>query len=298
MDQLTQSNVNAPGQPVNVVGQPLRFRGKKKLATKFLLAEYETIRSFKEQSEISTDRRLDVLLSLVTILGAALGFLSQQIPRSDFLVVALLTLSSLIIISIYTFRQVINRDILTADYSRALNRIRHFFAVENPDTLFIGRYILMNTGFDVPRYGQHSKSRETVVIIISLLFAALVEIARFLLFPSTSLDALLTLTVTLDAFEVGYIGLTLFAYNYYWRKQNETIKKIRQRNESIKPGKANQQDEQHGRPEIEIIDLLPPLGTYTYGSTLKDELKWLTIITLLTIGLTTIVLVIEGVIII
>ena len=233
MDQLTETHAKQPSRLYDdSTDWPRPFDGNIRLATKFLLAEYETIRSFKEQSEISTDRRLDILLSLVAILGAALGFFSQQIARSDFLIVALLVIVSLIIVSLSTLRQVLSRDVITADYTRALNRIRHFFAVENELTAGIRPYILMNTDFNSPAYGKHSKSRETVVIINGLLFAALAEVIRFIFFPEASLELPVTLGLVLGTFVFVYLVLTFIVSRFvYWRWQRLAAKKIKEREE-------------------------------------------------------------------
>jgi hypothetical protein len=118
-------------------------------------------------------------------------------------------------ISLTTFRQTVNRDILTADYIRALNRIRGFFAEHSP---LIQPYLLMPVSHDVPHYGRHSQARQTTVVINSLLVGAGAAVVYLLVAGITSVDWIAVIIASL-AFAATFAALTGFAYMIYARAE-------------------------------------------------------------------------------
>jgi hypothetical protein len=181
-------------------------------AVKFLLADFEALLKLKEESVKVSDRRIDVLLAIISAVGAGLAILSQtHIAPRDFLYVAAFGLLGLATLSITTYRQTINRDILTADYIRALNAIRSFFAERSP---LIQPYLLMPVSSDVPRYGRHSQARQTTVVINSLLVGVGAAVIYLLIAGMTSVD-LIALGIASGSAAFTFATLTGFAYLLY-----------------------------------------------------------------------------------
>jgi hypothetical protein len=158
----------------------------RELGTRFLLADFELVRRFKEQSVAIADRRIDVYLTLASALGGGLVVLSQLRMQSQaFLTLALISLVILLIIGASTVSIVIDRDILIVDYIRAGNRIRAYFAERAPD---IKDYLLMPTAYDFPPYGWQSSNRQIAIIGNGVVAGAIASIISLLVSGSPGVD--------------------------------------------------------------------------------------------------------------
>jgi hypothetical protein len=136
------------------------------IGVQFLLADFNSIRAFKEQSISIGDKRIDVFLTITSASVVGLGLLSQTgIDYQSFLFVALFGSLSLLAMGIVVFVQVVDRDILIVDYIRAINRIRSYFADNAPH---IRPFLLMPTSHEFPRYSWQSSNRRIPMVVNSL----------------------------------------------------------------------------------------------------------------------------------
>ena len=156
------------------------------IGSQFLLAEFNSIRSFKEQSVSIGDKRVDVFLTLSSALIAGLGLFSQSgIDPYIFLIIALCGSFGLFVIGLVTYHQVIDRDILIIDYIRAINRIRGYFAEHAPH---IQPYLLMPTSLTFPKYNWQSSNRRIPMVINGFSFGALCALSSLLVRNTTTSD--------------------------------------------------------------------------------------------------------------
>ena len=138
---------------------------------RFLLPEYESLRQFREQNVAIADKRVDVLLALSSGLIAVLGLLFQNFTSvRDFIIVAIVGLSWLLVIGITTLKQVIERDIVIVDLIRSLNKIRAYFGDRAPH---IQSHLLMPATQNFPRYDWQFSNIPIPIFINGLTVAGL-----------------------------------------------------------------------------------------------------------------------------
>jgi len=156
------------------------------IGVQFLLAEFNSIRSFKEQSVSIGDKRIDVFLTLSSALIAGLGLFSQSsIAPQTFLIIAFCGSFGLLVIGLVTLYQVIDRDILIVDYVHSINRIRGYFAEHAPH---IQPYLLMPTSVTFPKYNWKSSNRRIPMVINGFSLGALCAFSSLLIRNTTTPD--------------------------------------------------------------------------------------------------------------
>ncbi len=134
----------------------------------FLLADFGFMANYTQESIRLADKRVDVLLTLsIAVYGGIVALSSQTVNRLAPLGLALVSSMGLGVIGWFTFKSLLEQNILLCEYARALNRIRAFFATRYP---FIKQYILMPTSFRHPRYDWRS-SGEVIVEVVNCLSA-------------------------------------------------------------------------------------------------------------------------------
>ena len=171
------------------------------IGIQFLLAEFNSIRSFKEQSVSIGDKRVDVFLTLSSALIAGLGLFSQSgIAPQTFLIIALCGSLGLLVIGLVTLYQVIDRDILIVDYIHAINRIRGYFAEHAPH---IQSYLLMPTSVVFPKYNWQSSNRRIPMVINGFSAGALCALSSLLVRNTTTPD-FISIASLIIAFLVMY----------------------------------------------------------------------------------------------
>jgi hypothetical protein len=153
----------------------------------FLLGEFEGLRELKFQADVSVDKQADVLLTLVSALGAGLALLSQtSFDKRSLIDIALVVTFSVLLISFVTFRQIIFTDILTTNYIRAINRIRKYYAQQEDGR--IAPYLMLPFDHRHPKYGHLSRNRETVGILNCLLAGGLAALIDLMVRDHAMLD--------------------------------------------------------------------------------------------------------------
>jgi len=156
------------------------------IGVQFLLAEFNSIRSFKEQSVSIGDKRVDIFLTLSSALIAGLGFFSQSgIAPQTFLVIAFCGSFGLLVLGLVTLYQVIDRDILIIEYIHAINGIRGYFAEHAPH---IQPYLLMPTSDRFPEYNWQSSNRRIPMVINGFSFGALCMFSSLFIRNTTTPD--------------------------------------------------------------------------------------------------------------
>lgn len=178
------------------------------LGAKYLLAELESIRGFKEQSVAIGDKRVDFFITLTSTVLAGLGVLSQvKVDSQSFLFITLLSGLVLLPIGLIVVRQVIDRDILIVDYIRAINRIRAYFAEKAPH---IQPFLLMPTVPSYPTYSWQSSNRRIPMIMNGLTASTIITVITLSIRQLLTLD---TNAVVLGAvtFAMMYIAQEMYA---------------------------------------------------------------------------------------
>jgi len=171
------------------------------IGVQFLLAEFNSIRSFKEQSVSIGDKRVDVFLTLSSALIAGLGLFSQsKITPQTFLIIAFCGSFGLLAIGLVTLYQVIDRDILIVDYVHSINRIRGYFAEHAPH---IQPYLLMPASVEFPKYNWKSSNRRIPMVINGFSFGALFVFSG-LLIRSTMTPDFISIALFITAFLFMY----------------------------------------------------------------------------------------------
>ncbi len=170
------------------------------LGAQFLLAEMENMRRFKEQSDLLSDRRADVLITLTSALGAGLILFYQSLPdKTVILPIVLIATLSVLSVGIITLVQITNAEIYSTQYIRAINSIRAYFARNAPA---IKPYLLAPTNSNHPRFGRSSRNRAVGLVINSLLSGITTVTISFLIRPGYPVDVVnigifvITLAVT------------------------------------------------------------------------------------------------------
>jgi len=147
------------------------------LGAQFLLADFDNLRQYKEQSDSLSDKRTDVLITLTSGLGAGLVFLFQSLTnKATILPVAFVVTLAVFLMSIVTLRQIVSAEINSTEYIRAANRIRAYFADAAPH---IQAYLLAPIRHDYPRFGRASRNRAVVLGIASVSAGTLAGIGDF-----------------------------------------------------------------------------------------------------------------------
>lgn len=180
----------------------------------FMLHELDNVRSFLQEDTNIDERRMDVLMLLISGVGAGLGLLAQAgVDHTTLLDILLLACATLPLITLPVFIDTIERDISAVDYIRAVNAVRQYFIARAPAIL---PYLLMPGSGPYPRYGGVSSNRRMLALITSAALALFPLIARVLLYHETRVD-LFAVVVTLIAFVLSIIVHWRY-WNYQYRK--------------------------------------------------------------------------------
>lgn len=177
----------------------------------FMLHELDNVRSFLQEDTNIDERRMDVLMLLISGVGAGLGLLAQAgVDHTTLLDILLVACAILPLVTLPVFIDTIERDISAVDYIRAVNSIRQYFIMRAPA---IQSYLLMPGSGPYPRYGGVSSNRRMLALITSAALALLPMLARVLLYHETHVDPV-TVEVTLAAF-----ALSIVVHWRYWNLQ-------------------------------------------------------------------------------
>ncbi|MBP6178506.1 MAG: hypothetical protein KA473_10960 [Anaerolineales bacterium] len=172
-----------------VRGKPGKKETISDIGVKFLLEEFNAVRSFKEQSVAIADKRVDSLLTFASALAAGLGLFSRlNVSTENFLTIAEAGVLSLLLIGVITFKQVVDRSILIVDYIRSINRIRAYFAERVPQ---IQPYILMPISHEFPSYQWQSSNHRIPMVINGIAVGVIVIIGNMLFVNSVSPNLIL-----------------------------------------------------------------------------------------------------------
>ena len=133
----------------------------------FLLADFEFMANFTQESLRLADKRVDVLLALSTAVYGGIIVLSAASSTKLIAVLCLAFFSSLglAVAGWYTFNDLLMNNLLMCEYARALNRIRKYFADKYPN---IKSYVMMPTSHEHPPYNWRSSGEAIIELINSL----------------------------------------------------------------------------------------------------------------------------------
>jgi hypothetical protein len=188
------------------------------IGVQFLLADFNSIRTFKEQSVSIGDKRVDIFITLSSALTGGLGLLSQTgIDLRTFLFIALCGAFGLLVIGLVTFYQVVDRDILIVDYIHAINRIRGFFAENAPH---IQPYLLMPTSHIYPKYNWQSSNRRIPMVINGLSAGALCALLTLLIRNLTIPDFVSVLSLAI-AFLITFSLQEIYSHRIFKRAESK-----------------------------------------------------------------------------
>lgn len=179
--------------------------------TEFMLHELDNVRSFLQEDTSIDERRMDVLMLLISGTGAGLGLLAQAgVDHVTLLYIMLVACATLPAITVPVFIDTIARDISAVDYIRAVNAVRQYFIARAPA---LTPYLLMPGSGPYPRYGGVSSNRRVLALITSAALALLPLVARVLLYGEKRPDVW-SVCVTFVAF-----ALCVAAHWVFWRYQ-------------------------------------------------------------------------------
>ena len=182
----------------------------------FMLHELDNVRSFLQEDTSIDERRMDVLILLISGMGAGLGLLTQAgVDHVTLLYIMLVICATLPVITIPVFIDTIARDISAVDYIRAVNMVREYFAMRTPT---IRPYLLMPGSGPFPRYGGVSSNRRILTLITGTALALLPLVARLLVYHEAHPDVF-TVLVTLITFII-LVAIHWVFWRYQYRKAN------------------------------------------------------------------------------
>jgi hypothetical protein len=133
----------------------------------FLLADFQFMASYTQESLRIADKRVDVLLALSTAVFGGLIALSAatSTDRIALLYLALFTSFGLTIVGGFTFRDLLVNNMLMCEYARELNLIRKYFAERYSH---IQPFVMMPTDPHHPKYNWRSSGEAIIETINSL----------------------------------------------------------------------------------------------------------------------------------
>jgi putative (di)nucleoside polyphosphate hydrolase len=125
-------------------------------------AEYEDLVASLRSNEELGERRLDVLLTVIAAVTAALGLASGSFEgnQTTLVSVAMVAASLLLVFGLMTLRRVMVRNIATTNYMNGLRRIRAFFLKQNPDAAPLFTYPPQKKALKRKRESPKASSRE------------------------------------------------------------------------------------------------------------------------------------------
>ena len=124
-------------------------------ATEFMLAEYATLRDLRLSLDSLGENRMNFYFAVISGAVVGLGLFNQLsgLAKTVFFINAAVIVGLLLLGSI-TFVRMLHRSVNIVEYTRAMNRIRHYFSDKNPD---ITPYLWLSPRFslydDRPRLG-------------------------------------------------------------------------------------------------------------------------------------------------
>jgi general stress protein CsbA len=171
----------------------------------FLLAEMENMRQFKAQSDLLSDRRADVLITLTSALGTGLIILYQILPDKSFILpVALAATGSVLAIGLITLRQITKAEFYSTEYIRAINCIRAYFVANAPH---IKPYLLMSLNGNFPRFSRVTRNRSVALLINTILMEICAIILTFYIRQDYTID-LIDGSIFIGVFIIVSLGLS------------------------------------------------------------------------------------------
>ena len=107
-----------------------------------ITAEYEDLVASLRSNEELGERRLDVFLTVIAAVTAAIGLASSRFEddQTTLIAIALVAASVLLIFGLMTLRRVMVRNVTTTLYRNGLRRIRGFYLQHQPDAAMLLPY--------------------------------------------------------------------------------------------------------------------------------------------------------------
>jgi hypothetical protein len=182
----------------------------------FLLADFQFMAAYTQESLRLADKRVDVLLALSTAVFGGIIALSAASSTNLFalLVLALFSSIGICIAGFHTFKALLESNILMCEYARALNRIRAYFCQAHPD---IREFVMMPTSHTHPPYDWRSSGEAVIELINSLsfgIFFAIIGIFCWCAAMKTTVIDVKSMTVAVPVFTM-FVAFAWFSQRYY-----------------------------------------------------------------------------------
>lgn len=166
----------------------------------YLLAEIETARAFVQYDVGSSDKRIDLLLTIASGLAAGTVILSQtHIDSQDFLFLMLVASASLLVIGLPVLLEVIRSDANAVAHIRALNVIREYFATHYPE-IVDGISMPRNPNF--PTFSTFAPARRLIPIAINSMAGAVTVVAGYMIYTGRMALDPLSIVISIVVFVV------------------------------------------------------------------------------------------------
>jgi hypothetical protein len=164
----------------------------------FLIADFEFMGDYTQETLRLGDKRVDVLLALSTAVYGGIVALcagnSANVTAALWL--ALISSLGLSITGWFTFTHLLECNILVCEYARALNRIRAYFSDTYPR---LKKYLLMPTSHEHPKYNWRGSGEVVIEVINSLSIGLFASIGSVFLRKARWIDV----PIDLNAMKIG-----------------------------------------------------------------------------------------------
>ncbi len=165
---------------------------------KFLLEELETLRSLRSNMNSLGESRVNILLAVSGgLFGLALFKLSSNSQEEVSFLINGVVLIGLLFLGLITFGRTIERDINIKIYTRGLNRIRNYFANQDPP---LKKHLILPIYDDQPKFNTLGLSNnfigqffslESMVVIINSTLATVAVLALTKRIPEMIINCIL-----------------------------------------------------------------------------------------------------------
>lgn len=184
----------------------------------FLLKEYETLRTFRQDLIVLGDSRFNFFVSILSGVAIFLSWLSGQQSVNN---IALgIIILGVLFLGLTTFARMVRRNSSIILYTRGMNRIRMYFLKKYPE---MEEYLILDSHDDMPAFKRVSFS-EQLPIMLALMNGII---------AGTALSIFVNLILKWDVILTAIIGMIVFIImfmiqiRYYNSNMNIRVSKFK-----------------------------------------------------------------------
>ena len=184
----------------------------------FLLKEYETLRTFRQDLIALGDRRFNFFVSIISGAAIFLTWLSGQQKVNNIAIGIIIF--GVLFLGLTTFARTVQRNSSIILYSRGMNRIRMYFVRHHPD---MAEYLILESHDGKPSFKSLSFS-EQLPIMLAIMNGTVAGVALAIIVSFT-----LKWDITLIAIAgVGIFTIMLFSQiRYYNSEMRKRVSKFK-----------------------------------------------------------------------